>query len=173
MVHPGAMAEMIDDNYANYVVQTALEWAEGEQRAHLIAEIMPLLGSIKSRSWYKRIITKMAMNGNGPNHPFDSRLPVSSRPYGDEGFHRMNSEPRGLPLLPGFNHRSGTERSAEPLPPNLPHPSSVVMHPSERNGFRMQQQLPHSQVPQQYGNFYPYGPVVTNHPSEYRTNGDY
>ena len=52
MVRPGAMAELIDDNFANYVVQTALDNAGPEQKQQMIKEIMPQLNTIKSRSWY-------------------------------------------------------------------------------------------------------------------------
>src|ERR1700721_3836533 len=67
MGRPSGIAEMIDDSFANYVVQTALDFAQGDLRAQLMGEIMPLLSTIKSRSWYKRILTKL---GLAVNHSF-------------------------------------------------------------------------------------------------------
>lgn len=167
------MAEMIDDSFANYVVQTALDYAEGDQRAQLTKEIMPLLGSIKARSWYKRIMTKLGLginNNNGGGHYESSRHSMSPRQYIDDGIHqRMNSE-RGP--VHGYGHIHGSDRSPDHLPPGFMH-SPLGGHSSDRNGYRSQHQQSHSQVPQQYGNFYPYGPRAPVHHSEYRNNGEY
>lgn len=88
MTRPGAMAEMIDNTFANYVVQTALDYAEGERRTQLVKEIIPLLGSIKARSWCKRIMTKLGSGIN--NYPicdrYDlSRSSMAPRRYMDDG----------------------------------------------------------------------------------------
>ena len=168
MVRPGAMAQMIDDNYANYVVQTALDYAEGEQRAQLIREIMPLLSTVKSRSWYKRIVTKIGLGVNNHGGHYDSRHSTAGRSFGDDTLHRINSEPRGLASL-GYGQAHGTERLGEP--PGFMY-APIGSHSSERNGYRMQHQPP-SQATQQYGNFYPYGPRAPVHHAEYRTNSDY
>jgi hypothetical protein len=174
MVRPGAMAEMIDDSFANYVVQTALDYAEGDQRAQLVKEIMPLLGSIKTRSWYKRIMNKLGLgiNNGGGAHYDSSRPSMPPRQYIDDGIHqRMNSE-RGS--MHGYGQIHGGDRSPDHLPPGFMHSPLLGAHSSDRNGYRTQRQPPsHSQVPQQYGNFYPYGPRSPIHHSEYRTNGEY
>src|SRR5947207_8651138 len=84
MIRPAAIAEMIADAYANYVLQTALDFAPPELRAKLVAEIMPLLSLIKSRSWYKRILSKLGLNLNqGNGHP-ESGRPVMPRGFLDE-----------------------------------------------------------------------------------------
>jgi len=176
------MAEMIDDSFANYVVQTALDYAEGDQRAQLIQEIMPLLGTIKSRSWYKRIMTKIGLgiSSNGAagtaSHYDTGRLPP--RQYMDEGQHhqRMGSD-RGLGSMHGYGQIHGSERSAvEHLPPGFMHGPPSAGHMSDRPVYRSQHHPAmqnHSQAPQQYGNFYPYGPRAPLHHSDYRTNGEY
>jgi len=176
------MAEMIDDNFANYVVQTALDYAEGEYRAQLVKEIMPLLNSIKSRSWYKRIMTKLGLGiGTNGGHYESPRHSMQPRQYMEEGgiHHRMNSADRVIPNMPTYGQFHGSDRSPDHFPPGFMHSPPISGgggHTSDRNGYRPQHQpsvQSHSQVPQQYGNFYPYNPRAPIHHSEYRTNGEY
>ncbi|KAJ9081419.1 hypothetical protein DSO57_1014717 [Entomophthora muscae] len=47
---------LIRDSYANYVVQTCLEFAEKDQRAKLVQCIEPLLSSVKGTTYGKRIM---------------------------------------------------------------------------------------------------------------------
>jgi hypothetical protein len=178
MIRPGAMAEMIDDQFANYVVQTALDYADSDQKAAMIKEIMPLLGSIKSRSWYKRIMNKLGLGVHNHNHNnahYDGgRHGMSSRHYSDDGFHhqRMNSSDRGGPgSMQGYGHIHPSERSPEQLPHSFMHSQSPMG--SDRNGYRLQHQS-QGQSQQQYRNFYPYGPQTSmHHPSDYRSSGEY
>ena len=167
MVRPGAMAEMIDDGFANYVVQTALEYADPGQRERLIKEIIPLLHSIKTRSWYKRITTKMGISNNAGH--YDSRQAVSARHFSDDFMHhRMNSD-RAL----SSNHGYG-QIPDRVVDPGYIHGPTVTSHAPDRNGngYRPSHSTApsHPQVAQQFGNFYPYGP---RHPPDYRTNGEY
>jgi hypothetical protein len=174
MIRPGAMVEMIDDNFANYVVQTALDYADGDQRAQLLKEIMPLLNSIKSRSWYKRIMTKigMGMNNSAQGQYETPRHAMPLRQYSDERVHpRMTSDQRSFTTMHGYNQIPPVERSVEHLPPGFMHNNHVAGQLSDRNGYRVQPVQPH--VPQQYGNFYPYGPRAPVQRSEYRTNNEY
>jgi hypothetical protein len=177
MIRPGAMAEMIDDQFANYVVQTALDYADADQKAALIKEIMPLLGSIKARSWYKRIMNKLGLgvhNNNHNNAHYDGgRHSMSSRHYGDDGFHqRMNSADRGSMQVYG-GHVHPSDRSPEQIPHSFMHSQPPMA--SDRNGYRSQHQSQGpSQVPQQYRNFYPYGPQASmHHSSDFRPSGEY
>lgn len=180
------MAEMIDDNFANYVVQTALDNAGPEQKQQMIAEIMPQLNTIKARSWYKRIMSKIGLNLGPTNGHFEpNRQPFGAgRQYMDDGgMHpRMPSEGRGLPLMHAYPPMHAGERSVDPHlpPPGFMHPPPAVGgHPSDRNGYRAHHQQqhvpqPHAQSPQQhFGNFYPYAPRNSIHHTEYRGNGDY
>jgi hypothetical protein len=165
MVRPKAMSEMIDDNFANYVVQTALDYAEGDQRAQLTKEILPLLNSIRSRSWSKRIMSKLGVGMTNNGHHESSRH-MPPRQYIDDRVHqRMTSNP-GLPIH-GYVQ---TERVVDHPPPGFMHTNPVGTH-SDRNVYRTQSVQSHT--PQQYGNFYPYGPRAPVHQSEYRTNGEY
>ena len=180
MIRPGAMAEMIDDSFANYVVQTALDYAEGDQRAQLIKEIMPLLGSIKAKSWYKRIMTKLGLgvnNNSGGGHYETSRPSMAPRQYVDDGIHQRMNPDRGIPTIHhGYGHISTSDRSGDHLPSGFMPSHPIGGHSLDRNGYRTQHQSSvqsHSQVPQQYGNFYPYGPRAPMHHSDYRTSGEY
>jgi hypothetical protein len=176
MVRPGAMADMIDDSFANYVVQTALDFAQAEVHAQLVAEILPLLPTIKSRSWYKRILTKLGLTMN-PNLPQDPNR-YSLRALIDEGAYstRMAPDPRPLGPMHPYQVLHPQERDHRP-PPGFAHgaPGSGAP-PSDRNGYRISHQhnnTGHSQVPPQYGNFYPYGPRQVSHHPDYRPNNEY
>src|ERR1700738_4304279 len=174
MVRPGSMVEMIDDGFANYVVQTALDYADSDQRAQMLKDIMPLLNSIKSRSWYKRILTKIGMGiNNGAQGQYESpRHAMPPRQYSDERVHpRMTSDQRGFNNLHGYNQILPVERSVEHLPPGFMHNNHVGGQLSDRNGYRVQPVQSHP--PQHYGNFYPYGPRAPVQRSEYRTNNEY
>jgi len=176
MVRPGAMADMIDDSYANYVVQTALDFAQGEERTELVKEIMPLLSSIKSRSWYKRILTKLGLAVNHNNNYYDSTRHSLSRLVDDSIHSRMTSEHRGLGPMHGYSPIHGPDRSLDHrVPPSgFIHGPPGGGPPSDRNGYRVQQHpvSTHAQLPPQYANFYPYGRSVVHH-SDYRSNADY
>jgi hypothetical protein len=165
MVRPGAMAEMLDDNFANYVVQTALDYSEGEQREQLLKELVPLLNTIKSRSWYKRIMTKIGM-GMSTISQFEPPRHIPSRQFVENRVPRMASQRPLTHMVYGQ-----AERSVEQPPPGFMHPNPVGGQLSDRNGYRPQQVQSHTS--QQYGNFYPYAPRAPIHQSEYRTNGDY
>jgi len=178
MVRPGAMAEMIDDQYANYVVQTALDNAGPEQRQLMVAEIMPHLNTIKARSWYKRIMSKIGLGlGQGNGHFETNRHHMPGRQFMDDGMHpRMPSE-RALPPMHGYPPMHAAERAVDHLPPpGFMHPPAPGGHPSDRNGYRGHPHpvaQPHTQSPQHFGNFYPYGPRNPIHHSEYRSNGEF
>lgn len=70
---------LIRDSYANYVVQTCLEFAEPDQRAQLVKSIVPLLGSVKGTTYGKRI---MGCINRATSEQTDevSKLPLSSAP---------------------------------------------------------------------------------------------
>jgi hypothetical protein len=181
MIRPGAMDNMIDDNFANYVVQTALDYAEGEQKNALIKEIIPLLSLIKQRSWYKRIMTKIGLgmhtnpHNNNPHYE-GGRHGMSSRHYMDDGLHsRMSStsaDRGGHGSMQGYGHIYPAERSPDHLPQSFMHTPAPMG--SDRNDYRSQHPSQgQSQVSQQYRNFYPYGPQSSIHPSDYRPPGDY
>lgn len=63
--NPERLEKLLRDSYANYVVQTALDFADAKQRAkvfwlmQLISCIRPILPAIRNTPYGKRIQTKV------------------------------------------------------------------------------------------------------------------
>jgi hypothetical protein len=53
------LEKLLRDGYANYVVQTALDYAEPQQRTALVESIRPLLPVIRNTPYGKRIQSKL------------------------------------------------------------------------------------------------------------------
>ncbi|KAI8086686.1 armadillo-type protein [Halteromyces radiatus] len=58
-IDPSAMEKLLRDSFANYVIQTSLDYAEPDQRAELVDCIRPLLASVRSTPYGKRIHGKI------------------------------------------------------------------------------------------------------------------
>lgn len=70
--HPN-MDKFLRDSYANYVIQTCLDFAEDDQRAQFVACIRPFLPSIRNTPYGKRIYSKIHNNpGNNINNSSSS-----------------------------------------------------------------------------------------------------
>ena len=48
LLEPGRLERLVKDNFANYVVQTACDFADAEQRDLLVQQIRPLLPMIRN-----------------------------------------------------------------------------------------------------------------------------
>ncbi|KAF9095866.1 hypothetical protein BGX27_001210 [Mortierella sp. AM989] len=59
MVNKARLDKLLRDSYANYVVQTALEFADPNQRTQLVECIRPLLPAIRNTPYGKRIQSKL------------------------------------------------------------------------------------------------------------------
>ncbi|KAF9916415.1 hypothetical protein BX616_003824 [Lobosporangium transversale] len=59
MINKARLDKLLRDSYANYVVQTALEFADPMQRAQLVECIRPLLPAIRNTPYGKRIQSKL------------------------------------------------------------------------------------------------------------------
>ncbi|KAG2179858.1 hypothetical protein INT43_003644, partial [Umbelopsis isabellina] len=59
MVNRLLLEKLLRDSYANYVVQTSLDYAEPRQRAQLVECIRPLLPAIRNTPYGKRIQSKI------------------------------------------------------------------------------------------------------------------
>nr|KAJ3422709.1 hypothetical protein HK105_006825 [Polyrhizophydium stewartii] len=57
---------LLRDSYANYVIQTALDYADTPQRMQLVECIRPILPSIRNTPYGKRIQTKIMRDQFGP-----------------------------------------------------------------------------------------------------------
>ncbi|KAJ1657213.1 hypothetical protein IWQ61_003348 [Dispira simplex] len=60
---PG-LEQLLKDSYANYVIQTALDYADTEQRGQLVDVIRPLLPAIRNTPYGKRIQSKIQRDLN-------------------------------------------------------------------------------------------------------------
>ncbi|KAI9685950.1 MAG: hypothetical protein M1820_010710 [Bogoriella megaspora] len=102
MMNPVELERLLKDSYANYVVQTALEYVDAETKGRLIETIRPLLPGIKSTPHGKRISSKIADHDGGDNGSSGHNTP------------RDMSSPGPLPLSSQFGsvaRRHGTEHS--------------------------------------------------------------
>lgn len=63
LVDKSRLERMLRDSFANYVVQTALDYAEPGQRAELVAIIRPVLPMIRNTPYGKRIQSKIQREG--------------------------------------------------------------------------------------------------------------
>ncbi|KAG2206110.1 hypothetical protein INT47_003759 [Mucor saturninus] len=59
LVNPSVMEKLLHNSFANYVVQTSLDFAEEDQRAELVECIRPLLPTIRTTPYGKRIHSKI------------------------------------------------------------------------------------------------------------------
>ena len=74
---PGEMEKLIRDNYANYVIQTALEYATPHKKATLVETIRPVLPSVRSTPYGRRIQAKI--------HNYDGRTSGHATPADPTG----------------------------------------------------------------------------------------
>jgi hypothetical protein len=67
--------KLLRDSYANYVIQTALDYAEAGTRQRLVDNIRPIIPSIRSTPYGRRIQSKLSTSGSsaqgGINNPSD------------------------------------------------------------------------------------------------------
>src|SRR5690349_13481352 len=59
MINKTRLDKLLRDSYANYVVQTSLDFADPIQRAQLVECIRPLLPAIRNTPYGKRIQSKL------------------------------------------------------------------------------------------------------------------
>ncbi|KAI8072056.1 armadillo-type protein [Thamnidium elegans] len=64
LVNQTVMEKLLHDSFANYVVQTSLDFADEDQRAELVECIRPLLPTIRSTPYGKRIHSKIFRDTN-------------------------------------------------------------------------------------------------------------
>ncbi|KAI8064339.1 armadillo-type protein [Gilbertella persicaria] len=59
LINPDTMEQLLNDSFANYVIQTSLDFADDDQRIELVECIRPLLPTIRSTPYGKRIHSKI------------------------------------------------------------------------------------------------------------------
>ncbi|KAI9872792.1 MAG: hypothetical protein M1830_001186 [Pleopsidium flavum] len=66
MLHTNELEKMLRDSFANYVVQTAMDYADAETKARIIEAIRPILPAIRQTPYGRRIQGKiMGTDGQG------------------------------------------------------------------------------------------------------------
>ncbi|WFC97357.1 hypothetical protein MYAM1_000067 [Malassezia yamatoensis] len=102
---------LLRDSFANYVVQTSLDYAEPAQRTQLVNCIRPILPAIRNTPYGKRIQSKLQREGTEPG--FTNRPP---RPNGTQSFGMVGGghgapvyrgHPRNLPIGSRGNSHGG------------------------------------------------------------------
>ncbi|KAK6528666.1 hypothetical protein TWF694_003914 [Orbilia ellipsospora] len=68
IINPPELEKLIRDSYANYVIQTALDYAEADSRQLLVDNLRPILPSIRMTPYGRRIQSKIqAISGMSPD----------------------------------------------------------------------------------------------------------
>ncbi|KAJ2776373.1 hypothetical protein H4R18_005701 [Coemansia javaensis] len=98
---------LMRDSYGNYVVQTALDYAEPLQRAEIIETILPLLPLIRNTPYGKRIYNKLQRDG------FVSAVPSAA-----------GSRHASPTLGPSLAAHPAASMSSVALYPQMPHPAA-------------------------------------------------
>ncbi|KAL9131734.1 MAG: hypothetical protein Q9217_000409 [Psora testacea] len=85
MLNANELEKMLRDSYANYVVQTAMDYADPETKGRLVEAIRPILPAVRQTPHGRRIQSKiMALDGQGrfsgngtPNDRSSGQIPLS------------------------------------------------------------------------------------------------
>ncbi|KAH0537041.1 hypothetical protein FGG08_006139 [Glutinoglossum americanum] len=138
MLNPHELEKMLRDSYANYVVQTAMDWADSDTRQSLIDNIRPLLPAIRTTPYGRRIQSKIQVaegrsaNSSGLNTPNDVTSPgqTSLRQLPSSSYHQRqfsasqlaSSLMNGTYGTGGFNNGSASGMSVNITPTTGPGP---------------------------------------------------
>ena len=93
MLSANELEKLLRDSYANYVVQTALEYAEPITRSRLVDAIRPIIPSIRHTPYGRRIQGKIF--GPESNGRLASILSSNGTPIANGGISRHNSVSSG------------------------------------------------------------------------------
>jgi hypothetical protein len=171
MLIPHELEKMLRDSFANYVVQTAMDFADPETRQMVADAIRPILPSIRQTPHGRRIAGKMAgSEGSGrtsgnpsgqvtPNDIASGQLPASlqmpPKPFLQQQHNSFNGSTsaqqfgsQGVSFtdsiaLPSFASGSAPSTNFNtPSAVSVETPSSVFSHPHQQNhGLTAQSQL--------------------------------
>jgi len=108
---PGEMERLLRDSFANYVIQTALEYSTPDMKQHLVNTIRPILPQIRSTPYGRRIQAKI--------QTFDSRSGHSSGQVTP-----ADSTQGQIPLRPSHTRTMSNNTSISILTPGGGYPST-------------------------------------------------
>ena len=105
MLHANELEKMLRDSFANYVIQTALDYADPEMREKLVENIRPILPSIRQTPYGRRIQSKIVANDSRGRHS-GMGTPVDPTNPGQIAMARQASG--GQNIYNGFASTNGT-----------------------------------------------------------------
>ena len=151
------LEKLLRDNFANYVVQTAIDYAEGEQKKQLVESIEPLLPLIRQAPYHRRIQNKIHAAKS------QSRTSGNVTPYDLESPGQLNL---GQPLITSNpNAYVPTSGGFQTMPPQYANGPGSGFQTSGYNPNTASYNAPPMPQPAAYGNgpLNPFGSV--NNPS--------
>ena len=113
LLHPNEIEKLLRDSYANYVVQTAMDFADPATATRLVDSIRPLLPTIRTTPYGRRIANKIADRDNRASGGRGSisgnpMNPLASEPGNvAESVMMANSHMQGMMPQP-YRHPLGT-----------------------------------------------------------------
>ncbi|KAK3315010.1 hypothetical protein B0H66DRAFT_535903 [Apodospora peruviana] len=139
MLAPGEMTPLLRDSFANYVIQTALEYATPVMKHHLVETIRPLLPGIRTTPYGRRIQAKVqaydARNGtnttSGQATPSDTTGGQSVlRPAHIRAMSNSTSILASSGFTNGTNATNGVN-GVRPAGATYPHSSTITVPPPQ------------------------------------------
>ncbi|QIX02290.1 hypothetical protein AMS68_007807 [Peltaster fructicola] len=85
---PGNLETMLRDSYANYVVQTAIDYASDDIKPKFVANIRPLLNAVRHTPYGRRIQSKI--------NDYDGQIPGAASPAERLNAGMNNTTPNGI-----------------------------------------------------------------------------
>lgn len=115
MLNANELEKMLSDSFANYVVQTALDYADPETKNRLIEAIRPILPSIRQTPYGRRIQSKIVVGdgqgrgrlSGGPATPNDGSSP-GQIPLAKSMHPGPAANPYGTSLVNGYQGMNNT-----------------------------------------------------------------
>ncbi|KAL8969753.1 MAG: hypothetical protein Q9183_001844 [Haloplaca sp. 2 TL-2023] len=111
MLDSAQLEKMLRDSFANYVVQTALDYADPETKSHLVEAIRPILPSIRQTPYGRRIQSKI-MGADAQGRLSGGATPNESSAPGQIPMNRQITNGSAMPPyamqhINGFGGHSG------------------------------------------------------------------
>lgn len=163
MLNTNELEKMLRDSYANYVVQTAMDYADPEMKGRLVEAIRPILPAVRQTPHGRRIQSKIsALDGQG-------RFSGSGTPTDRSG----GATPLALQMTTSAisNSQLATTNPFNPFPASSrgtypPHfapqptqqtfgnPNNFIQFGADHQQTNVQQPPPFTRVPQLNGGFF-------------------
>ncbi|KAF3799445.1 Pumilio domain-containing protein C6G9.14 [Colletotrichum gloeosporioides] len=161
LLTPGEIERLLRDSYANYVIQTALEYATPHSKFRLVDAIRPILPSIRSTPYGRRIQAKIqafegrsSATSSGQTTPADaSQGQIALRPSHNRAMSNTTSV-----IAPGGGFGNGLNgglnggmapRGAQA---SYPTPANITVPPPAPPQNQRMQQYGYNQQPRTMGN---------------------